>query len=371
MHRRSFVGCAAAGATVSMVRSLGWQGQPAESLDSQPPAYEIIPVVADGKWIWAEPPKEKGYLEPRQYELSVGIRLEGRNGGASAAKASTVVPLELPEQQIDDVAIDTVGCAAEIRRLAPEAGQLFLAAPGIEPGQTIVARARYRLTLRKQYHGYEKEQFTETPEVTKEFKKLYLYDSPGIQTRHKSIRDLVKQVTGQLSHSWDKARAYHAWVWENIKHRRGRYTSVVAALRDREGDCEEKAAVFVALCRASDIPARLVWVPNHNWTEIFLTNEQKQGVWIPVHTSCYSWFGWTGVHKLVLQKGDNIPVPECSKPQRLMMDWMQQIGPRPHAQYFADLRPLPSAGETDAGPGTQSKQPGTGEWTPLIADGRK
>lgn len=229
---------------------------------------------------------------------------------------------------------------------------------------------RDKLTLLKQYHGYEKEQFTETPEVTKEFKKLYLYDSPGIQTRQKLVRDLVKEISGQLSHAWDKARAYHAWVWENIKRRQGRYTSVVTALREREGDCEEKAAVFVALCRASEIPARLVWVPNHNWAEIYLTNEQKQGVWIPVHTSCFSWFGWTGVHKLVLQKGDSIPIPESSKPQRLMVDWMQQIGARPHAQYFADLRPLPNAGESDAGPGAQSKQPGTGEWTPLENDGR-
>jgi transglutaminase-like putative cysteine protease len=370
MNRRSFVGCVAAGAAAGVSGSF-WRWTAAESVAWQPPAYEIIPVVGDGKWIWTEPPKEKGYLEPRQYDLSIGIQLEGQKGSASAIKASTPVPLELPEQQIDDVAIDTVGCAAEIRRLTPEAGQLFLAAPSIEPGQTIVARARYRLTLRKQYHAYEKDQFVETPEVSKEFKRLYLQDSPGIQTRHKAVRELVKEISGQLSHAWDKARAYHAWVWENIAGRQGRYTNVVTALKDRVGDCEEKAAVFVALCRASDIPARLVWVPNHNWAEIYLTNEQKEGVWIPVHTSCYSWFGWTGVHKLVLQKGDSIPVPESSKPQRLIMDWMQQIGSRPGVHYFADIRPLPPSGESDPGPGTQSKQPRTGEWTPLVADGRR
>jgi transglutaminase-like putative cysteine protease len=365
MERRSFVACAAAAAVGGMARGLTWQEQSTQSFGPQPPAYEIIPVVGDGKWIWTEPPKEKGYLEPRQYELSIGIKLEGPPGGASAVKATTPVPLELPEQQIDDVSIETMGCAAEIRRLAPEAGQLFLAAGGIGPGQTIVARARYKLTLLKQYHGYEKEQFVETPQVTKEFKKLYLYDSPGIQTRQKPVRELAKKLTGQIPHAWDKARVYYEWVWENISRRRGKYTSVIAALRDREGDCEEKAAVFVALCRASEIPARLVWVPNHNWAEIFLTDEKKKGVWIPIHTSAFSWFGWTGVHKLVLQKGDNISVPESSKPQRLLLDWMQQVGPRPEVHYFAELRPLPSAGETDPGPGRESKQPGTGEWVSL------
>ena len=26
------------------------------------PAFTITPVIADGKWIWREPPKETGYL---------------------------------------------------------------------------------------------------------------------------------------------------------------------------------------------------------------------------------------------------------------------------------------------------------------------
>ena len=49
MDRRSFVGCAAAGAAVGVVRSLSWQ--PAQR-DFQPPAYEIIPVVGDAFSFW-------------------------------------------------------------------------------------------------------------------------------------------------------------------------------------------------------------------------------------------------------------------------------------------------------------------------------
>ena len=84
---------------------------------------------------------------------------------------------------------------------------------------------------------------------------------------------------------------------------------MVNSLRRRTGDCEELAGIFVALCRSAGIPARLVWVPNHNWAEFYLTDHEGQGHWIPAHTSCYTWFGWTGVHELVIQKGDRLSVP--------------------------------------------------------------
>ena len=64
-----------------------------------PPAASIIPVVGDGKWIWTVPPTETGYLEPRDYELKIGIQLEG-TGSAGQLKATTPVPVGFPEQSI-------------------------------------------------------------------------------------------------------------------------------------------------------------------------------------------------------------------------------------------------------------------------------
>ncbi len=370
MDRRTFLASSAVVAAGLTSRSFADDFPAAiDSFAPQPPAFAVIPVVGDGKWIWTEPPKDQtGYLEPRLFELSIGMELQG-TGNASGVMASTPVPLELPEQKVEDVRIRAEGCAAEIRRLAPEAGQLFLAAAGIARGQTILAQAVYTLTLLKQYHGYAKEQFPAKQAAPPKELRLYLGDSPGIQTRDKPVKDLATKLGGQLDHPWDKAKAYHQWVWENITARIGPYTNVLAALKDRVGDCEERAAVFVALCRAAGIPARLVWLPNHNWAEFYLANEQGEGHWIPAHTSCYSWFGWTGAHELVLQKGDNIRIPELGRPQRLLEDWMRRSGAKPAARYFADLKPLPPAeganapGTTtaDAGPGERSKS-ASGEW---------
>ena len=268
--------------------------------------------------------------------------------------------MELPEQTILDVKVQPQGCEAGLRQLAEQAGQLLLAADSIQAGQVLSAVATYRISLRKEYHGYAKDQFPARQQFSKQFQTL-LFDSPGIQTRFDEVRKLAGTVGQVTDHPWDRAHSFYEWVWENIKSRPGKYTSVVAAIRDQVGDCEERAAVFVALCRITGIPARLVWVPNHNWAEFCLNDEKGQPHWIPAHTSCYAWFGWTGAHELVLQKGDRIFVPEKRQPQRLLADWAQWQGARPKVRWAAELTPLPPESLGDAGPGHRRKDE-KGEW---------
>jgi hypothetical protein len=329
-----------------------------------PPAYSVIPVVGDGRWIWREPPEsETGYLEPRSYKLSIGIRLEG-TGEASGLTSTTTVPVEYPEQKIDEVQIKTSGCEARLRKLDEASGQLLLTAPSIERGQTVSAEAEFRLTLFKQYQGYERGQFPSKQQVPAEIRKSYLQDSPGIQTRTKKLRDLAAELNAKLPaprHAWDLARTFADWVPANIRPQIGDYTSVTAALDDRRGDCEEMAGIFVALCRASSIPARLVWVPNHTWAEFYLVDHDGSGHWVPAHTACYSWFGYNGAHELVLQKGDRIMMPERRKYVRLLPDWTQSSGAAPRASYTAELTPLPSEPGGDPGPGARRKDE-KGEW---------
>jgi hypothetical protein len=280
-------------------------------------------------------------------------------GNAIHLQATTPVPSEFPEQKIDKVEVLTEGCEARIAPLASGAAQLEMAAGGISKGQVVRAVAKYKMTLSKQYHGFAKEQFPakQTPPV--EIKKTYLQDSPGIQTSDDKVRKLAREIAAKEKHPWDQARAIATWIRENFKAQIGAYTSVSAAMDTKRGDCEEMAAVFVALCRALQIPARLVWVPNHNWAEFYLTNEKGEGHWIPGHVSCYDWFGWTGAHELVLQKGDRILHPQKRVPQRLLQDWMQWQGDRPNVRFIGELKPLAStdsSSSADAGPGARRKE---------------
>jgi len=368
IDRREFVwrfsrgacGAAAlAGGVFQAHRAQSWRALSAPALAS--PAYTVIPVVGDGHWIWTAPPAEgRGFLEPRPFSLDLGIELEG-TGSAEEIISTTTAPLEFPEQKIEDVQLETDGCEAHLRELAPGAGQLVLEAAGIERGQQIKAVAHYRLTLFKQYFGYQRDQFPEKQDPPADVRRGYLQDSPGIQTRIKPLKDLAAELSKASKHPWDRAQAFADWTPKNIKPQMGSYTSVATALETRRGDCEEMAGVFVALCRAVGIPARLVWIPNHTWAEFYLVDSEKQGHWIPAHTACYPWFGWNGAHELVLQKGDRIQVAERRKQFRLLEDWIRCSGSRPRVRFTAELTPLPPTPDGDAGPGARRKDE-KGEW---------
>ena len=359
--RRSMFVLGAAGVAGVFESRLPCRAPVSDQNGPTPDVRSLIPVVGDGKWVWTEAPENQtGYLEPRRYEATIGVELRG-TGQTRELRATTTVPVELPEQRVEQTDIDAQGCQATLRRLTPSAGQLLLTAGGLSRGQTIVAAVRYSLTLFKAYQGFTKGRFPVAQQIPASLRTNYLGNSPGIQTHHRSVSKLATEVAGQIEHPWDKAKAYHEWVWSEIKPRVQYYTTVVTAIRDRIGDCEERAAIFVALCRASGIPARLVWVPNHNWAEFYLNDLDGQGHWIPAHTSAYPWFGWTGVHEMVLQKGDRVHVPEKRRPQRLLADWMQWQGRKPHVRYFAELKPQPNAPEGAPGPGTRSKDT-KGEW---------
>jgi len=328
-----------------------------------PPAASVIPVVGDGKWGWTQPPQgNTGYLEPRPYEITIGIELEA-DGNARNVLATTPAPINMPGQKIESAEVKTHGCLARLRQVAEHAGQLVVGVPHLARGQTVSATATLKATLYKEYFGYEKKQFAAEQALPRKYSRHrhYLKESPGIQTRDDQVRKLAARLAGGLTHPWDKARSFYEWVWANIRPRVGSYTSVTAALEDRVGDCEERAAVFTAFCRVTGIPARLVWVPNHNWAEFCLFDSEGKPHWIPTHTAAYSWFGWTGVHELILQKGDKVSFPEKSRDYRLLPDWWRQTGSSPRARFLGEVKPLPPSSGADPGPGHRRKTE-RGEW---------
>ena len=318
------------------------------------PAFSIIPGVGDGKWIWREPPEETGYLEPREFEVSVGMKFQGKGDGQNLV-STTVAPVQFPEQKILDVKIETSGCSAELVPLNDSAGQLVLFADSIGNGQTISALANYKVRIFKSHFGFEKSMFP-AEQNTKQAPKKFLTNSPGIKTTSAAVKNIARQTAGESAHPWDRAKKFYQWVWENIEGVPGKYTSVEEAISKGRGDCEERACTFIALCRRAGIPARQVWVPSHVWAEIALHDEAGNWHWIPIHTAAYSWFGFTGAHELVLQKGDRVRLPRRSRTVRLIDDWYQLNGAKPKIEFNSTIEPV------EPGPGSRHKQ-ADGQWT--------
>lgn len=355
-----------AGMATAGLSQLSWPGQTGYSGTASQTVYSITPVGFDQVWIWEDQPEDaKGPVDGREFEVSVGVRWKS-DGNVRNVMSSTVAPVAFPEQELIDFEIQkSDGCEARVVPLSESAGQLQVVAPAMERGQEIEARAVYRMKISRFCPHYEAAQFPAEQKVPEAIKKAYLGNSPGIRCDLTAVKRVVESVISRHEHPWDTARKFHTWVWENIQGKPGVYTSVREALANGVGDCEERAGVFIALCRAVGIPARLVWVPNHSWAEFCLFDEAGQPHWIPSHTAAYNWFGWTGAHELILQKGDRIRMPGQGSVVRLIMDWYSFDGRRPAIEFFGHVNPV-SANGKDAGPGKRKKNE-KGGWD-LVCD---
>lgn len=324
------------------------------------PTHSISPVVGDGKWISKEPPKEPvGNYDTRKFKVTVGVEVEG-TGNTTNFIATTVAPVQSPEQKIESVSIEKSGCISVLQGLSGTAGRLNVSAASINRGQRISAFANYEIELSKTFHGFSTKTLSNRSEFPTRHFASWLGNSPGIDSNSKEVHRLSKDLIDGVEHPYDWAKKFQTWVFENIKGRPMKYTSVTKAIRNGVGDCEERAGTFVALCRSVGIPARLVWVPNHAWAEFCLYDNENKPVWIPAHTAAYNWFGWTGAHELVLQKGDRITLPNKGKKVRLVSDWLTWQGAKPIVRFRAAIKPVGDTTES-AGPGERNKNP-IGKW---------
>ena len=108
-----------------------------------------------------------------------------------------------------------------------------------------------------------------------------------------------------------------------MKYQAGPIKGALAGLKDGTGDCEELTSLFIALCRAADIPARTVWVQGHCYPEFYLEDEKGDGHWFPCQAAGSREFGGIVETRPILQKGDNFkPHPGQKKHQRYLAEYL-------------------------------------------------
>jgi transglutaminase-like putative cysteine protease len=118
----------------------------------------------------------------------------------------------------------------------------------------------------------------------------FLIDEKYIEKDDPEIQQIANSLEGRteeeiVKNIYDFVIAH----LEYVKHGRLDF-GAVKALREGKGDCSEYSDLFVALCRAKNIPARVVTgytlrfdseSPKHNWAEAYL---QDYG-WVPFEPS--------------------------------------------------------------------------------------
>jgi hypothetical protein len=170
--------------------------------------------------------------------------------------------------------------------------------------------------------------------------KDYLGLSPQISFKDSKLRKQVKEITADKDNIWAEVEAIFDWVRDNIEDDNLEPRDSLAVFRDKTGCNEDKVRLFVGMCRAHKIPARMVWVEGTQHAEFMLVDAEANAHWFPCKVGGVREFGSISEPRIVLQKGDSIRVPEKDGRQKFVAEFAVCKGTsKPSVKFFRQLLP--------------------------------
>ena len=268
------------------------------------------------------------YDNPKTQRWRVGLKLETNGTTCRDVLATFPIPMDWPEQTVKvvDQNIDS-----RVERWAPRdlpggARQIVLTMSKVLRGTDPEVTFDLEVT-RSRTVGPETTDDLVIPTKLSNDLKIYLGNSPYIDATDGKIKLAAKQFADAESGEtpWARVEAMYDWVRDKVKYQEGDIKSASKALKDGVGDCEELTSLFVAMCRANKIPARMVWIPDHCYPEFYLEDASGKGYWFPCQAAGTRQFGSMSEYRPVLQKGDRFKVPEKNKPDRYVAEFFRCI----------------------------------------------
>lgn len=266
-------------------------------------------------------------------------------GGACTRLVGTVpVPVDWPEQQVRVVSEDiSPGAKVTYRMVEGGVRQMVVQVPYLPGGEQCRVVVTFEVTRNAVLPPSETDIY-ELPDKRRmpPDVRRHLAPSPLIESQSPRIRSLAREITAEKQTAWAKVEAIYDWVREHVEYRNGPLKGALAALNDGTGDCEEMTSLFIALCRAMDVPARTVWVPGHCYPEFYLVDKEGKGHWFPCQAAGSRAFGGIPENRPILQKGDNFRSPSNPRerkrylPEELSGD---SVGGRPRVEWIRQLQP--------------------------------
>ncbi|MDG1929603.1 MAG: transglutaminase-like domain-containing protein, partial [Nitrospinaceae bacterium] len=108
----------------------------------------------------------------------------------------------------------------------------------------------------------------------------YLEETAEVQSRHKMIQTLARELSADGKSKWQVAKDINLWVHLNLKKEMIDTVTALDALLEKRGECQSHTYLFAALARASGIPTRIVnglvysreyeGFLYHAWPEVFV-----------------------------------------------------------------------------------------------------
>ncbi len=267
----------------------------------------------------------------RTQRWKVGIKIAAATGPCSKVRGTFSVPIDWPEQDVkvvEENISDTVRQTA-YRNLDEGVRRMVFLVPRLNFGETAEVTVTFEITRRTKPIPLDTAVY-HLPKTMPRAVRKCLANSPMIDVRNTKIRMKSKDLTADKETAWEKAEAIYDWIKENVKHTNSPLQGAVKTFDQKTGGHEDLANLFIALCRASKIPARTVWVPNYCYAEFYLEGEDKKGEWFPCEFKEKTEFATVSQPYMILQKGDNVQVPEAKERMRFVPEFVKAApGSRP------------------------------------------
>ena len=180
----------------------------------------------------------------------------------------------------------------------------------------------------------------ERPKSNHKQAKPFLGVGPQINYRNTKLRNQVKDLVAGKEFAWQEVEAIFDWVRDNIEQRDSEADDVISVFREKSGCAEDKVGLFVAMCRANKIPARMVWVEGTQYAEFMLVDKEKNAHWFPCSVVGIREFGSISDPRIILQKGDSIRVPEKESRQKFVAEFATCVGKaKPVVRFIREVLP--------------------------------
>ena len=294
------------------------------------------------------------FFAPRKMEMQFGMRFFSNQNFCTNMHATIPFPLNWPEQKVTVLRSEIPqGVLWAFRDLPVGSKQNALARQLVMDIASLGPDNKLDLVV----HVEIEKMFINAPadpsvfvipkKIGPELKFFVGKGSPYIDHELGEVRKVAKQMAiDNPDNAWKQVEGLYDWVRDNVEYRKGKIRHMKDTLKDKKGDCEEMTGLFVALCRASNIPARCVWVPEHCYPEFYLEDPQGNGHWFPCQVAGDRQFGQMHDYRPILQKGDRFKVPEETAMLRYVSEFFtckqrpSRPGLDPSVETIQDLGPL-------------------------------
>jgi hypothetical protein len=313
------------------------------------PAIVVLSLISGG-WATAQileaddAASTSRYGEAKTIRFRVGAEITASRGACRGIVAMVTVPLECPEQQVKIVEEDFSSEVGEVtyRNLQEGARQMLISVPFLPSGATARAVITTEVTMRPVLPPENTDELKIPKRVDRKL-RMFVNGSPYIEVKHQRVRSLSKEILKEVDPAatdWEKVEALYDYVLEHVDYVEGPDKGALQALRDGQADCQGRSMLFIALCRANKVPARMVWVDGHAYPEFYLEHAEGEGQWYPCESAGTRAFGEMPLARPILQKGDNFSVPERKERLRYASDYLVGLptpgGGKPSVKYIRE-----------------------------------